>query len=66
MCHGEARFLAFGRNNLTPRRHVDMFHKRACQTPILKKPASKTVPSEACSPIFVAVLGDYISLSDNI
>jgi hypothetical protein len=53
MWYGEALFLAFGRNNLAPRRHVDMFHKRACQTPILIKPES----SEALSPIFEAVLG---------
>ena len=56
MWHGEALFLAFGRNNLTPCRHVDVFNKRACQTPILIKLESKTVPSEARSPICEAVL----------
>ena len=57
MWHGEALFLAFGRNNLTSRRHVDMFHKRACQTPILIKPKSKIVRSEGRLPIFGTVLG---------
>jgi hypothetical protein len=57
MWHGEAPFLAFGRNNLTPRRHVYVFHKTACQKPILTKPESKIVPSEVRSPIFEAVLG---------
>jgi hypothetical protein len=55
MCHGEAHFLAFGRNNLTPRRHVDMFHKRAHQTPIHIKTESKTVHCEALAPIFETV-----------
>jgi len=57
MWHGEEPFLAFERNNLTPRRHVDMFHKRACQTPIPIEPESKTVTSKAHTLVFVAVLG---------
>jgi hypothetical protein len=56
MWHGEAGFLAFGRENLAPRRHVGMNHNRECQTPILIRPESKTVPSEARSPIFETVL----------
>jgi hypothetical protein len=56
MSHGEAPLLAFGRNNVTPYRHVGMFHNTGCQTFILMQSESLPVLSEACRPVSQAVL----------